>query len=47
MGTEMDASTTVVVAIAVLLTLDVAALRIGHGPARREPRPRCRQAAHN
>jgi len=47
MGTEMDATSTVVVAFAVLLTLDVVAIRIGHGPARREPRPRRRQAAHN
>jgi hypothetical protein len=47
MNPEMDATSTVVVAIAVLLTLGVVALRIGHGPARREPRPRRRQAAHN
>jgi hypothetical protein len=47
MNGEMDASSTVVVAITVLLTLDVVAIRIGRGPARREPRPRRHRSANN
>ena len=31
----MDAAATLVVAIAMLITLDVAAVHIGHGPVRR------------
>jgi hypothetical protein len=38
----MDAATTLVVAIAMLITLDVAAAHLGHGPARRPPSRRRR-----
>jgi hypothetical protein len=36
----MDAAALLTFSLAVLLTLDVAALRIGHAPTRRPARPR-------
>jgi hypothetical protein len=36
----MDAPTLLAFSLAIILTLDLAAVRIGHGPTRRPARPR-------